>query len=237
MRPPAAFGFVALVSVSASFLPSHAAEMDPLNNLPSKTPSWTGAYLGGYGAFTGGRSDWSLRLSGTVVGEFSHPTSSYAGGIEAGFDWEQRNFVFGTQVGLDRTSDTVDAELQVPGAGIYQIATGAGWLGTAQLRAGIPFGRTLAYGQGGIAILTRDRLRTPNPADPVSGASIKHSRAMQHGFTVGGGIEHRLTPRISLGLEYSYIHLKRQPVARFGVAKVYVEPRRNRAKASMRFRF
>jgi opacity protein-like surface antigen len=77
-------------------------------------------------------------------------------------------------------------------------------IGTLTGRVGYAAGRSLFYIRGGVALSHDDyTLNTNTTAD----GSIQTVRSTNVGWTVGGGIEHALTPRWSVNTEYKYIDL------------------------------
>lgn len=79
------------------------------------------------------------------------------------------------------------------------------WLATGRLRGGFAFNRFLVYATGGFAYGSIDYdFSTNSPAILVD---VSEEDDDAFGYTVGGGVEAMLTPKISLGAEYLYTDL------------------------------
>jgi outer membrane immunogenic protein len=199
------------------FVPvAHAADM--ALKAPSPTPapiwSWTGFYIGANAGGGWAGTDWlhshidtcsaGFTVSGCDVGGQS--SSSFIAGGQFGARWQTGQWV----VGIEATADyanfhAITLDPQGAGAGftIFDDTRLSGYTITGQ--AGVAWDRSLWYFKGGWA--SSWLTQTSNePSVPTFG-SVSH-RA--NGWTVGTGLEYRLTslPNFSVGLEYDYIRLK-----------------------------
>ena len=98
--------------------------------------NWTGGYVG---ANVGYR--WlSADASNGIDPSSSPDSSSVAGGLQAGYNWQMNQFVFGveTDFGYGSSSKTEGA------FGVKQT-----WEGTTRARAGVAVDRVLVYGTAG----------------------------------------------------------------------------------------
>ncbi len=106
----------------------------------------------------------------------THP-SGVAGGLEAGFNWQHGNFVYGAEadINLSGAEDTFAP---------WQFSNP--WFGTVRGRAGVAINNVLIYGTAGLAYggLT---------ADTAGNLSESHS---SFGWVAGGGAEDRLHPAL-----------------------------------------
>jgi outer membrane immunogenic protein len=152
---------------------------------PLSAYSWAGPYVG----FNAGY-EWA-RVS-------HNPTrpSGFAGGVEAGFNFQQRQFVFGDE-----------ADLQLSGASDtfapWQFSNP--WFGTVRGRAGISVGNALLFGTAGIAF---GGLTAQSPGMTQTRTGI--------GWVGGAGIELGLSPQWSAKAEWLYLDLSDRSFAATG---------------------
>jgi outer membrane immunogenic protein len=138
--------------------------------------SWAGPYLG-------------INL-GYAWGSVDHnPTepSGFAGGAQAGYNWQPGPWVLG-----------VEADIQATGAeetfAPWKFSNP--WFGTVRGRAGYAFSNILVYGTGGLAF---GELR-----GETFGLSESHTNA---GWTVGVGAEFGFALNLSAKVEFLYVDL------------------------------
>ena len=109
-----------------------------------------------------------------------------AGGVEAGFNWQHGNFVYGVEgdINLSAAEDTFAP---------WQFSNP--WFGTVRGRAGLALGNVLVYGTAGLAYggLT---------ADTSGNLSESHT---SFGWTAGVGAEVGFTPHWSAKAEWLYL--------------------------------
>jgi outer membrane immunogenic protein len=143
---------------------------------PLRAYSWAGPYLGATAGF-----EW---------GSVSHSPikpSGIAGGIEAGYNWQVGQFVFGaeTDINLTGANDTFAP---------YKFSNP--WFGTLRGRAGIALNNVLLFGTVGLAY---GDLRAETAGLTESKTSI--------GWTAGAGIEVGFLPNWSAKAEWLYLDL------------------------------
>ena len=157
-------------------------------------PSWTGFYAGANvgGGFADLRSTINV---GGDVGSLTNDASGVVGGGQLGYNYQTGGFVFGAEFefgGLDLQNTAL-----VPGAdsgttinkGFYLDVTG---------RLGYAAGPALFYAKGGYAWFDgKVGLSSPIPAENITHSGL-------NGWTVGGGIEYKITPTWSVKGEYQY---------------------------------
>ncbi|MGH7486215.1 MAG: outer membrane protein, partial [bacterium] len=138
--------------------------------------SWAGPYLGATAGF-----EW-----GKVTNSPIKP-SGIAGGVEAGYDWQVGQFVFGaeTDINLTGADDTFAP---------YKFSNP--WFGTLRGRAGIALSNVLLFATAGLAY---GDLRAETAGLTESKTSI--------GWTAGAGIEVGFTPNWSAKAEWLYLDL------------------------------
>ncbi len=172
--------FLAAVLALATTAAATAADLPggPYHTVrsPLSAYSWAGPYLGGTLGY-----QW-----GKVSNNPTRP-SGLAGGVEAGYNWQNGAFVFGgeTDITLSGADDTlVPWEFSSP------------WFGTLRARAGVGMNNILLFGTAGFAY---GELRADTPGLTESHAGV--------GWTAGAGIEVGFTPRWSAKAEWLYVDL------------------------------
>jgi outer membrane immunogenic protein len=140
--------------------------------------TWTGFYLG---AHAGGSFDSTIDVSaGSNSGELDLD-NGFVGGVHVGYNWQRANNVV---LGLEASITGVDDETDDVNVTDY--------LATVRGRLGYAMDKTLVYATGGVAWL--------GYSDDTIFGELDDS----FGWVAGAGIEHKLTNRISLGLEALY---------------------------------
>jgi len=196
-------------------LPARAADL-PLKARPAPLEApydWTGFYIGGHASHVSVDKDW-FAPNGTAVG--SHSPNGFAGGAQAGFNWQRGGWVFGAEAQMtwshlregrtltnqlsiqDGSSNTVfgDGSVRRGGTTVENIGTIAG-------RAGYAWNRWLGYVKGGAAWVHdvhRIFNTTVSPEVFDAGATVTRT-----GWMAGAGLEYGLTPNWSLKVEYNYM--------------------------------
>jgi opacity protein-like surface antigen len=125
-------------------------------------------------------------------------------GLRLGYDWQVGPFVVGALAEVSRTQveDNVTAFSTTPAA--YTFTRRLHALGAVRARGGYAFGENLLYATGGYARGDFKRsFYTTNTANtfPVSGGDDPE------GWQAGVGFERKLTPDVTLGLEWLYTKL------------------------------
>ncbi len=152
---------------------------------PVASYSWMGPYIGvnlGY--------EWaSANHSG------ANP-NGFAGGIQAGYNWQINQFVYG-----------LEADLQASGADdtFANWKFENPWFGTVRGRLGYALNNILFYGTLGVAY----------GGGKLQGIFASDTN-VHLGWTAGAGIEVGLTPHWSAKAEYLYVDLADQNYLRFG---------------------
>ena len=181
--------------------------------VPVAAANWAGFYLGGnFGSGTGrDRSSLSIPAA-PVIENFNLAPDGINGGIQAGYNWQAANVVFGLEAdiqGSTQQDNKTCVFLCIPAGRAAYDAT-LPWFGTVRGRLGYSVGSTLFYATGGLAYGSiKTKINTVSFVGPVT-QSFSHTNA---GWTVGAGIE---TPFRLLGLlgpnwttktEYLYVDL------------------------------
>ena len=156
--------------------------------------SWTGFYLGahaGFGWASARYTDFTGRL-----GTGSTTANGLFGGVQAGYNWQINNFVFGVEGdlsagGLRRTYALTAAES-------YRATVP--FLSSLRARAGIAADRALFYVTGGLGVVTfNDRVFTT-----ATRATLFSASTTRAGYTLGAGIEYAITQNWTAKAEYLY---------------------------------
>jgi outer membrane immunogenic protein len=145
-------------------------------NAPLNSFSWAGPYLGGNLGY-----EW-----GSVSNNPTKP-SGFAGGVQAGYNWQMGSWVFGVEGDIEASAanDTFAPwKFSNP------------WFGTLRGRAGYAISNVLFYGTGGLAF--------GELTGQTFGLSESHTTA---GWTAGLGAEVGLAPHWSAKIEYLYVDL------------------------------
>jgi outer membrane immunogenic protein len=145
-------------------------------NQPLNAYSWAGPYIGGNLGY-----EW-----GNVSNNPTKP-SGFAGGVQAGYNWQSGPWVFGVEGDIQGTAanDTFAPwKFSNP------------WFGTLRGRAGYAISNVLFYGTGGLAF--------GELTGQTFGLSESHTTA---GWTAGLGAEVGLAPHWSAKIEYLYVDL------------------------------
>ncbi|MEM7634134.1 MAG: hypothetical protein AAF299_06220 [Pseudomonadota bacterium] len=146
---------------------------------------WQGFYIGGHLGYA--KAD-SYFFDSTDGDENARNDGNLLGGLQAGYNWQDGDIVWGVQVdgsavGLEGgNNDYIQAEVN--------------FLGTLRGRLGISLGDIMVYGTAGVGLVTGDAASSTAPnvrdrfAEPV--------------WVAGGGAEFALDDRVSLGGEFLY---------------------------------
>jgi len=138
-----------------------------------------------------------------------HPNGG-TGGIQAGYNWQAGNVVYGAEVDFDALdlngSRSITTEyLSAPGT-FFTInqSIKTDWLFTARPRIGWVSNNWLLYATGGLAVteLKFNNTFTDTFAAAYESGSISKTEA---GWVVGGGVEYGFTNNWSAKLEYLYM--------------------------------
>ena len=154
---------------------------------------WTGAYIGVNAG--GGFGTFKLDPTGGGPGGFDLSASGFLGGVQAGYNWQVGQFVYGVEA--DFQGSDVKGELSIGGP---SLETKVDWFGTVRARIGYtPVDRFLVYGTGGLAY-GHEKL-------DISGLGGPSFSKTKVGWTVGAGAEYAITNNWSLKSEYLYTDL------------------------------
>ena len=164
-------------AIEASAADFNYAQRAPYTvNQPLNAYSWAGPYLGGNIGYA-----W-----GSVDNSWTKP-SGVAGGVQAGYNFQQGPWVFGIEGDIQATgADDTFAPWKFSNP----------WFGTVRGRGGYAFNNVLVYGTFGLAF---GELRAN-----TFGLTESHTNV---GWTAGIGAEVGLTRNWSAKVEYLYVDL------------------------------
>jgi outer membrane immunogenic protein len=180
---------LAMSMVAAAAMAADIPRKAPAAPAPVYAPyNWTGAYVGINGGYGWGNSDFAAPFSS------SYRTSGGLVGGTLGYNWQMGQTVFGIEGDLDWSGIRGSAAC----AGT-SCETKNNWLSTVRGRIGYAADRFMPYFTGGLAV---GNINT-------SVVSIGSSSTTKAGWTIGGGLEAAVAPRLTAKIEYLYVDLGR----------------------------
>src|SRR5882757_11117181 len=162
--------------------------------VPPPASNWAGFYLGGNigGGIGRDHTAYTLTAVGTSTELFNLSPDGFNGGIQAGYNWQSSNFLFGLEADIQGSSQRDNrACVQTCNPFAAPIIFAAydatlPWFGTARGRVGYSVGSTMFYATGGYAYgNVKTKIAAAFLGAPVA-VEISNTRS---GWTVGGGIE------------------------------------------------
>lgn len=194
------------LTLAASALATTAAYAE------SSLGGWDGNYYGGQVGLASGDFDWTTSgLSSTSTPTVYESTPSLSGsyvGVFAGRNWTGANgMVFGLEGEFNggKISSSSAATRTVGGSatgGRYRTTeTEIDYSLALRGRAGMVRGNTLFYATAGLAVASSN----VSAYGGKTGTELRHSFSdTLGGWTVGAGIEHKLTEKTALRFDYRY---------------------------------
>jgi outer membrane immunogenic protein len=187
--------------------------------------SWAGFYLGVQGGAARHEAAFN-DLSGFVQfgSNFSSHSTSKTGGLfggYAGYNWQNRSFVFGVESDISWVGAKANAQLG--GANqffnTFQQSHDISWLATFRGRAGLDFESTLVYLTGGLAVgQAKESFNgfnctfffcNGNGVGPGAMFAGFNQNKTQVGWTAGAGFEHMIDRHWTVRGEMRYVDLGR----------------------------
>ncbi len=178
--------------------------------------TWAGFYAGVNGGYA-----WP-DIGDTIVKTFPDPGATTSvfntykdklqpegafGGGQIGYNLQRNQFVFGLEADIQGGDIRDSATTSVPfccGTIKRRSSLDLNWFGTVRGRIGYAFDRSLVYATGGFAYGNADASYSYDDGS-YSGNGSKSE--ILTGYSVGGGVEHKLSPAWSIKAEYQYINL------------------------------
>jgi outer membrane immunogenic protein len=184
-----------IATITAAAGTAYGADL-PRGPTPFYSPAPAGQYNWG-----GGYAGMNLGYQWGKVSGVSVSPSGLIGGLQAGYNWQSGQFVFGgeTDIQISSADDTFAT---------YKFSNP--WFGTLRARGGYAMNNILFYGTAGLAYGALNGER--------SGLSENKSSA---GWTAGLGMEVGLTPNWSAKVEYLYMDLSSRSYSTTGMNNSY----------------
>jgi outer membrane immunogenic protein len=194
--------------VSAAAVEFAAAADLPYMKIPPSADvpaSWAGFYLGGQAGYGMDSVRWRNLGASTFFSPLNAVTrdrgSGVIGGGQLGYNFQYNRLVFGIEGAASAADfDRSFASPYFPATDVW--SSKLTWLTTVTGRVGYGFDTWLPYIKGGFAAGNVETSIRNNAV--ISQGSGAHS-----GWTVGGGVEVKLTRQLSLGLEFMHTELGR----------------------------
>ena len=199
---------------------------------PAVAPAnnWTGLYIGanagGVWERDVGNSNYNdpntpANLTNNVQGN-SLGGRAFIGGIQAGYNWQMMQWVFGIETDWDwtnvkngfcRQTDVDSVACSDNGAGFITLNEKTEWLGSVRARVGYAWDRFMFYGTGGVAWGKIDTSINPNCLVAGCGFGNTHLNITSDfsntrtGWVAGAGIEAVLNMNWTARVEYLHYDL------------------------------
>lgn len=139
-----------------------------------------------------------------------HP-KGFEAGIEAGYNWQRKNLLLGVETdlqGLNFSDSAQSAAIPYPTHPEFAFNVGSfannNWLLTLRPRIGFITNDCLVYATGGLGLTKiNSNYYFTDEAEALISGSIN---TVKPGYTLGAGLEYKLTPRFSIKAEYIYVN-------------------------------
>jgi len=191
-----------------------------------KPASWTGSYIGAYGAYTP-RGSVTIGYSG--VSATDNNLSGFGGGVQAGYDYQMGTSVAGAAIEVNASGASDSYSGTISGVSIsdsYTMPTT--WVARGRLGL-VASDNMLIYATAGYAYGQRKGSLTI--------ASVNYNDTEnQSGYLVGGGLEYRLTPNTSAFAEYRYYNFNSTSYT-FGTTSFSLNDSENEIRLGVNYRF
>jgi outer membrane immunogenic protein len=218
-----------LASAGRTFAADMAVKAPPPSVAPATPYQWAGFYVGGnIGAlwahdqgstnfFDAFGFDAAPPVPNNTPQSNSVSASSVIGGIQAGYNWQAKPWVYGveadwdwtdTKKGFCRQLDLDGLACSDNGFGFLSFSEKTEWLGSARARLGYTWDRFMVYGTGGVAWGKFDSSINVSCLSGGCGSSTillnttGNFSDTRVGWVAGGGIEAMLTANWILRAEY-----------------------------------
>jgi outer membrane immunogenic protein len=209
----AAFAAVASMSTTAYAADLHGGSLkDAPATYDAPAAIWAGLYIGGSAGFGVGNTTGQLNFDRQVEVLAKSDGPDFASlfssdydvngaiyGVHVGYNFQRDNLVFGVELGLNGSDISGSDACGL--FGIAQCERSLDWYATAVGRLGYASGRTLFYGFGGLAW---GEVQTDVS---ILGENFLSGEETHVGWVAGLGIEHALSDRFSVRVEYSHVDL------------------------------
>jgi outer membrane immunogenic protein len=203
---------------------AYAADMGVPMKAPQAPPpipytNWQGFYVGGFvgvgrlnetqqDTYPNGGKLTTLNSTCGAAYTFSCAisTTGVVGGVEVGYDWQNRYFVYGVVADWMAT-DLSHSTGSASGISQYSHTAKVDWLASFRGRMGLAVDDTLVYLTGGLAL---GHLKSHGEASDSAGVVTSTAlNTVKAGWVAGMGVEHKFTPNWSGKAEFLYYDLGR----------------------------
>jgi outer membrane immunogenic protein len=206
-----------LAAAAAAASPHSAAAADMVGKAPHPVaaPSWQGFYVGGsFGAsWLQSKQDDLTAFAIGYGGVGSSSTASsvgFLGGLQAGYNWQDRNFVYGIEGDVSFLTSKSSSTSSLP-VGYYNY----GWTGaktskvqtlvTLRGRFGIDMNGTMPYVTAGLAL---GDIKNTYTISSGYGTFATSQTKWEPGLAVGAGVEHQFSNRWTMRGEVMWVGFK-----------------------------
>ena len=152
---------------------------------PVAVMNWDGFYLGANAGFGLGRDQSALLFAS--MPQITMNPNGLIGGIQAGYNWQAANWVFGMEADMQGSTQRDDKAcvFNCNAVTFARLDLRLPWLGTVRGRLGYSVGSNLFYATGGLAY-GEVKTRIASTFGGINTADISNTKG---GWTAGGGIE------------------------------------------------
>ncbi len=173
-----------------------------LGAAPALAQDWSGKYVGVTGGVASLATDWTDSDYTYFGGTYMDKRSNLNGGIQAGRNSQKGNIVLGWELDYRPGHVYIHTDFgdNPPGVDLEKIDA-LRHLITLRGRYGLAVDNALVYATAGIARGDIKHSLTSN-GNPFAGESTPVFYNKQIGWAYGAGLEHRLSDRTSLRMEY-----------------------------------
>jgi outer membrane immunogenic protein len=198
---------LAITGLAVTSLPAAAADLParPVYKAPVAPVAlydWSGFYFGGHIGGSWADKDWTQTFSSFGLALDRSATSAavdgFLGGVQAGFNWQTGQWVWGIEGDWSWTSADGCSGHVVFTA--YAGCSNVNWYGTVTGRVGYAWDRALLYVKGGAAFADEDHFITFRGVQDTNNPGNTRT-----GWTVGAGLEYAVWNNWSVKLEYNYM--------------------------------
>ena len=199
---------------------AYAADMGVPMKAPPPAPipytNWQGFYIGGLvgvgrsnmqvNSFANGWQSKTTSICGSYGAQSCADDSTAAiAGVEVGYDWQSRYFVYGVAADWTWTGLKRDRSF-ASGASIWTHSSKVEWLASFRGRMGLAVDDTLVYFTGGLAL---GQVKVSGQFADSGGVEVGplNISKTQAGWVAGLGVEHKFNQNWSVKAEYLYYDL------------------------------
>jgi outer membrane immunogenic protein len=203
---------IATVGAVLAVLSSPAFAGGSIKDAPMAAPAynWTGPYIGAHIGWARAASDITTDpalVNTTQIFNQRISNDSFAGGVELGYNLQSGALVWG--IAGDITAMRPDALGIMDSVSLDEVYRAKmDWLATVRVRLGIAMGQTLPYITGGIAFghVNVGYQNFTNATRTVL-ENEAFASSTKTGWVLGAGIEHAISSRWTIKLEYLHADL------------------------------